>query len=102
MNYLLQRRQILAQNLKKLSVEGILVTHPANVTYLTGFTGGDSFFFGGAKTGGLVSDTRYEEQIKEECFGIEEQKEGESGGHYPRAIKPRAGKDEGLEAYVRG
>jgi len=103
MNYLLQRRQILAQNLKKLSVEGILVTHPANVTYLTGFTGGDSFYFGGAKTGVLVSDTRYEEQIREECFGITEQKEGESGGHYPRAVKPKAGgKDEGLEGYIRG
>lgn len=104
MNYPLQRRQTLAQALKKLSVDAFLVTHPANVTYLTGFTGGDSFYLASAKTGVLVSDTRYEEQIKEECFGIDERKDGEGPGtHYPRAIKPKAGgKDEGLEAYIRG
>jgi Xaa-Pro aminopeptidase len=103
MNYLIQRRQILAQNLKKLPADGILVTHPANVAYLTGFTGGDSYYFGGAKAGVLVSDTRYEEQIKQECFGVEEHKEGEAGGHHPRTIRPKAGgKDEGLEAYIRG
>ncbi len=70
MNYPLQRRQTLNQNLKKHSVDAFLVTTPVNVTYLTGFTGDSSFFIGSPKHSILVSDSRFEEQIKEECAGI--------------------------------
>ncbi len=71
MNYLLQRRQTLVQNLKKSSAEAFLVTNPVNVSYLTGFTGDDSFYFGNAKHSIVISDTRFEEQIKEECAGLD-------------------------------
>lgn len=71
MNYLQQRRQILVQNLKTSSAEAFLITNPVNVTYLTGFTGDDSFYFGSAKNSIVISDTRYEEQIKEECPGLD-------------------------------
>jgi Xaa-Pro aminopeptidase len=71
MNYLLQRRHILVQNLKKHSVDAFLVTGGVNVTYLTGFTGEDSFYFATAKNNVVISDTRFEEQIKEECVGID-------------------------------
>ena len=71
MNYLLQRRQGLVQALKGHSVDAFLVTTPVNVTYLTGFTGEDSFYFGSAKASVLISDTRFEEQIKEECSGLD-------------------------------
>ncbi|MBA4065429.1 MAG: aminopeptidase P family protein [Isosphaera sp.] len=71
MNYLLQRRQILAQTLKAREVDGFLVTRPANVTYLTGFTGEDSYYYGTGKNSVLISDTRFEEQIKEECPGLD-------------------------------
>jgi Xaa-Pro aminopeptidase len=71
MNYLLQRRQALIQNTKRDGVEAFLVTTPVNVTYLTGFTGDGSFYVGTPKTAVLVSDTRYEEQIKEECPGLD-------------------------------
>ncbi len=71
MNYLQQRRQNLINNLKKHSADGFLVTHATNVTYLTGFTGEDSFYFGTAKNSVLISDTRFEEQIKEECIGLD-------------------------------
>jgi Xaa-Pro aminopeptidase len=67
MNYPLQRRQALAQTLTKNSLDAFLVTKPENVTYLTGFTGDSSFYVGTATNGILVSDTRFEEQIKEEC-----------------------------------
>ena len=67
MNYLLQRRSALAQTLKANDVDAFLVTTPVNVTYLTGFTGDDSFYAVTPKHEILVSDTRYEEQIKEEC-----------------------------------
>jgi Xaa-Pro aminopeptidase len=71
MNYPLQRRQALVQSLKKHSVDAFLVTTPVNVTYLTGFTGDSSFYLGTAKNSILISDTRFEEQIKEECPAID-------------------------------
>ena len=71
MNYLLQRRQTLAQNLKKNSVDAFLVTTPVNVTYLTSFTGDSSFYIGTARHSIIVSDTRFEQQIKDECPTIE-------------------------------
>jgi Xaa-Pro aminopeptidase len=71
MNYLLQRRSTLAQTLKAREVDGFLVTRGPNVTYLTGFTGEDGCYFGTAKNSVLVSDTRFEEQIKEECPGLD-------------------------------
>jgi Xaa-Pro aminopeptidase len=67
MNYLLQRRSALAQAMKTHGIDGFLVTTPVNVTYLTGFTGEDSFYAVTPKHGIIVSDSRYEEQIKEEC-----------------------------------
>jgi Xaa-Pro aminopeptidase len=67
MNYLQQRRSTLTQALKAHGIDSFLVTTPVNVTYLTGFTGGDSYYVGTAKHAIIVSDTRYEEQIKEEC-----------------------------------
>jgi Xaa-Pro aminopeptidase len=71
MNYLQQRRSILTQTLKTHGVDGFLVTTPVNVTYLTGFTGGDSYYAVTSKHGILVSDSRYEAQIKEECPEID-------------------------------
>ncbi|MCI0705518.1 MAG: Xaa-Pro peptidase family protein [Planctomycetia bacterium] len=71
MNYLLQRRSTLAQTLKKHGVDAFLVTASVNVTYLTGFTGEASYYVGTAKNSILVSDSRFEEQIKEECSQVD-------------------------------
>lgn len=71
MNYPLQRRQALVQSLKKHSVDAFLVTTPVNVTYLAGFTGDSSFYLGTSRNSILISDSRFEEQIKEECAAIE-------------------------------
>jgi Xaa-Pro aminopeptidase len=71
MNYLLQRRSILAQALKTHGLDAFLVTTPVNVTYLTGFTGEDSYFAVTPKHELLVSDTRFEGQIAEECADLE-------------------------------
>ena len=67
MNYLLQRRSTLAQTIKAAGVDAFLVTTPVNVTYLTGFTGDSSFFAVTPKHELLISDSRFEGQIKEEC-----------------------------------
>src|SRR5262249_49912271 len=81
MNYLAQRRQTLARNIKKDGVDALLVTSAVNVTYLTGFTGDSSYFVATAKHTILVSDDRFETQIREEC--------------------PEVGKPQGIDLHVR-
>ncbi|MBA4188130.1 MAG: aminopeptidase P family protein [Planctomycetaceae bacterium] len=87
MNYLLQRRQTLVQNLKKSGADGFLVTNPVNVTYLTGFTGDSSFYFGSAKHSIVISDTRFEEQIKEECSDLDANIRGHNKTTYEAAAE---------------
>jgi Xaa-Pro aminopeptidase len=65
------RREALSQTTASNSLDAFLVTKPENVTYLTGFTGDSSFYIARVDGGVLVSDTRFEEQIREECPGIE-------------------------------
>jgi Xaa-Pro aminopeptidase len=62
------------QRLQKVRVEegldALLLTHPVNVTYLTGFSGDSSYLI---LTGGrevLVSDGRFTVQLAEECPGL--------------------------------
>ena len=71
MNYIQQRRQTLTQSLKKHGVDAFLVTAVPNVTYLTGFTGDSSYYIATHRHNYIVSDARYEEQIREECTELE-------------------------------
>lgn len=71
MNYLQQRRNALAQTLKARDLDGFLVTAVPNVTYLTGFTGDSSYYAVLPKNNLIISDTRFEEQVQEECPGQE-------------------------------
>ncbi len=71
MNYPHQRRSSLSQKLKTQGLDGFLITAPVNVTYLTGFTGDASFYAALPKNNTLISDTRFEEQIKEECADLD-------------------------------
>lgn len=66
-----QRRQALARDLKHDGFDAILVSDPVNVYYLTGFTGDSSYFIASPKHSILVSDTRFESQIAEECPELE-------------------------------
>jgi Xaa-Pro aminopeptidase len=83
MNYLALRRQTLLRGLKTGDhpSDAILITHPANVTYLTGFTGEASYLVLSPKTAVLVTDSRFEDQAKEDC--------------------PELGKPDGLDLFVR-
>jgi Xaa-Pro aminopeptidase len=85
MNYPLQRRQALVQGLKNHSVDAFLVTTPVNVTYLTGFTGDSSFYFGTPKNSILISDSRFEEQIKEESPEVDAHIRGHNRTTYEAA-----------------
>ncbi len=65
-----KRRKKLVSLLKKEKVDAFLVTNSLNVSYLTGFSGDDSFLLVTEKDAVLISDPRYEEQIKEECHDL--------------------------------
>ncbi len=65
------RRNKLIQAIKKSDADALLVTNEKNVTYLTGFSGDSSYLLIGRKRTLLISDSRYETQIKEECPGLE-------------------------------
>ena len=71
MNYYSQRRQTLVRDLKQAGLDALLISDPVNVFYLTGFTGDSSYFLASPKHSILVSDTRFEAQIAEECPGLE-------------------------------
>ncbi|MDZ4849801.1 MAG: Xaa-Pro peptidase family protein [Pirellulaceae bacterium] len=57
--------------MRKESSRSLLITCPSNVTYLTGFSGDSSFLWIDNEAVRLISDARYEEQISEECPGLD-------------------------------
>lgn len=61
------RRANLRKLIRKEGAEALLVTSFTNVTYLTGFTGDDSYLLVGPKDTILISDPRYTTQLEEEC-----------------------------------
>lgn len=66
-----KRRERLRKQLHQSHSDGLLVSNPTNVQYLTGFTGGDSYLLVSRQGDLLLSDPRYEEQIGEEAPGLE-------------------------------
>jgi Xaa-Pro aminopeptidase len=71
MNYPLQRRTVLNKSLAEHEVDAFLVTAAVNVTYLTNFTGDSSFYCTAPKNGIVISDSRFEAQLREECPGLD-------------------------------
>lgn len=67
----LKRRDALKKILRENSLPAMLVTDPVNVSYLTGFTGEDSYLLVSKTTTLLISDARFTEQIAEDCPGLE-------------------------------
>ncbi|MGE3314452.1 MAG: M24 family metallopeptidase [Planctomycetaceae bacterium] len=65
------RRDKLIRNLRNAGADALLVTNPTNVSYLTGFTGEDSFLIVGPKATVLISDGRFATQIDEECPNLD-------------------------------
>ncbi len=62
-----QRRRRLRQALKLSGMESALITDGTNVTWLTGFTGDSSYLLVLPRAELLISDSRYEMQLDEEC-----------------------------------
>jgi Xaa-Pro aminopeptidase len=65
------RRDKLRRSFRKLGLDALLLTNFTNVTYLTGFTGDDSYLVVLAKGEVVVSDPRYTTQLEEECPALE-------------------------------
>lgn len=64
------RRKKLRTAVRKAKADAILVTNFVNVTYLTGFTGDDSYLLVTLDGETLLSDPRYTTQLEEECPGL--------------------------------
>lgn len=65
------RRDRLRHLLRRPGADALLVTNFTNVTYLTGFTGDDSYLLVRARGETLISDPRYTTQLQEECPGLD-------------------------------
>ncbi len=65
------RREKLRRLLRKSGADALLVSNFLNVTYLTGFTGDDSYMLLTRDGEFLVSDSRYTTQLEEECPDVE-------------------------------
>src|SRR5688572_20770011 len=63
------RRNRLLTAVKQAEIDAVLIAHPPNVRYLTGFTGEDSQLMIGPKHTVLISDSRFTTQIAQECPG---------------------------------
>src|SRR6187399_2630627 len=65
-----KRRKNLRTLIKTTEADALLVTSFTNVTYLTGFTGDDSYLLVTPNGETLVTDPRYTTQLEEECPGL--------------------------------
>src|SRR5579863_1989091 len=74
------RRKALRAELKARKLDGLLVTHPANWFYLTGFTGEAGALLVTGEDVTLITDGRFTVQAAEETRGI--QIELQQGGLY--------------------
>jgi Xaa-Pro aminopeptidase len=61
------RRKRLRALIEKSGADGLLVTNFKNVTYLTGFTGDDSYLLVTGDGERLITDMRYTTQLADEC-----------------------------------
>ena len=64
------RRKKLRSLIKEAQADALLVTNFKNVTYLTGFTGDDSYLLVTLDGETLITDPRYTTQLEEECPGL--------------------------------
>lgn len=67
MNHFSSRLQKLRQQIRQAKADALLVTNFTNVTYLTGFTGDDSYLLVTLDDESLITDFRYTTQLADEC-----------------------------------
>lgn len=67
----LKRIAALRNQFTALKIDSLLVTDPIGVTYLCGFTGDSSCLWVGQDCCTLLSDGRFETQIRDQCPGLD-------------------------------
>lgn len=67
------RIESLRKEMAGAKLDGLLVTDPTNVSYLTGFTGNESALLVMADAGTFITDSRFTEQVKREVSGFDVQ-----------------------------
>ena len=65
------RRDKLRKSIRDAGLDALLVTNYTNVTYLTGFTGDDSYLLLRPDGQTFITDPRYTQQVGEECPELE-------------------------------
>ena len=68
--YLKARHKNVREAMKQLKIDGLLLTHPPDLAYLTNFTGHDSVGLLTAKDLYLITDFRYQEQAAAEAAWV--------------------------------
>ncbi len=66
-----RRRAAIRQATTKTNLDAFLATNPQDVSYLSGFTGEDSFLLFSRSWALLITDGRFAEQAQKECNSIE-------------------------------
>jgi Xaa-Pro aminopeptidase len=95
----MQRKKHLRKTLSNLKVDGILITNPVNLRYLTGFTGSSGFSIVSERRAIFVTDFRYKEQVKDEVRGFDIRIEhGERGMEIKKIVNELRIKRLGFEA----
>jgi Xaa-Pro aminopeptidase len=75
-----QRLKSLRSRLEALELDLLLITHPPNVRYLSGFTGSLGYLLIGHDVAEIVGDSRYWLQMEEESAGFSLVRATQSGG----------------------
>lgn len=65
------RRDKIRRFFKKEGLDGLMITNPSNVSYLTGFTGEDAFLLIRSRGECLLTDRRFTTQLEGECPGLD-------------------------------
>lgn len=65
-----ERRNKLVRMLKQASMDAFLVSNAANVHYLTGFLGDDSWLLVAKRESILITDSRFADQVEQDCPGL--------------------------------
>ena len=65
-----QRCDRLLRVCRSSGADAFVVSDPVNVSYLTGFSGDDAYLLVGKAGSVLLTDSRFPEQVEEECPGL--------------------------------
>ena len=97
--YLKARQKIVRDAMKKLELDGLLLTHPPDLAYLSNFTGDDSVGLITERDFYLVTDFRYKEQAELEAGWLKRvMRDGKMSDAVSQAVEQSKSKRIGFEA----